>query len=385
MKKFGKRQAIAIKGIAIQMMLWHHLYSNMDGVRKAGMDTSFTPFPEYNMVNIAKVLKICVSLFAIVSGYGLYLDFSRSSKREIEWVGHRLKKLMTDYWFVFLLAFFITMIIDKRPIKIYFGNNLWEGCVNLVLDFLGLANIFESSTMEGTWWYMSAAIMYIVLTPIFFKNKNYLWLIFAATSVLPRLLNLNYLGGNNPYMFLCAFEIGMIAAHYNLVNICINSKRRGSFFLLGILFIFWGYRLYTYLPWGKYWEVCWAFFPMLIIIFSIRYLVDLPIIGSVLFYFGKYSYFMFLTHTFVRWTYGRHFIYNRNCFVSYVLLLLISLGLAILCEKLEGVFRFRYFVDKVLNGVVNKYKEITYGEQIGTSNDDACRDTGGGYITSGKE
>ncbi len=308
------------------------------------------------MVNIAKVSKICVSLFAIISGYGLYLDYSKTDKVETEWIGNRLKKLMTDYWFIFLLSFFITMVIDRRPVKVYFDHNIWEGCLNVVLDFLGLSSIFGSATMLETWWYMGAAILYIVLTPVFVDNKERLWLIFVATGVLPRLFRLDYLGGANPYMFLCAFEAGMIAAHYDIVNFCINVKSKAAWFVVEIALIFLGYRLYTYLPYGKYWEICWAFFPLAVVIFSAGYLVDTPILGPALFYFGRHSYFIFLVHTFIRMTYGMSFIYNHNCFVSYGLLLATSLALALLCEKLDAALKYREAVYKIWDKMQGRMK-----------------------------
>ncbi|MDE6055371.1 MAG: acyltransferase [Lachnospiraceae bacterium] len=96
MRQFAKRQATAVKGIAILMMFWHHLYLNMETVREAGLNVSFFPFPEYNIVNLAKVCKICVSLYVIVSGYGLYLDYSGTDKEEFDWIKSRVRKLLTD-------------------------------------------------------------------------------------------------------------------------------------------------------------------------------------------------------------------------------------------------------------------------------------------------
>lgn len=362
MRQFGKKQAASVKGMAVLMMLWHHLYWNMDELREAGVDATFFPFSEYNMVNLAKVFKICVSLFAIVSGYGLYLDYSKSEKDEFGWIKGRLKKLLVDYWFIFILSFVVTMLIDQRPLKVYFINNVYDGCFNIFLDFLGVSSIFDSPTLLGTWWYMGAAVLYIVLTPFLVRHKKYLWLIFAATGAVVRLFRLDYLGGTNPYLFLCAFQIGMIAAHYDMIHFCIRLKRGFLPFLTGLAVLWAGYRLYTYLPYGKYWEVCWAFFPLAVVIFSVRYLVDLPVLGSVFWYLGKHSYFLFLTHTFIRIIYLKDFIYNRNCFVSFGLLLLTSVALSLLCEWLERILGYRENVDKLLRMMQKKYNRIAAGE-----------------------
>jgi len=355
MRQFGKRQATAIKGIAILMMFWHHLYLNMDSIREAGLDVSFFPFPEYNMVNLAKVSKICVSLYAIVSGYGLYLDYSGTDKKDADWIRSRLKKLLTDYWFIYIVLFMVTMVIDQRPVKVYFAKNIFDGCVNILLDFLGLASIFGSLTMIGTWWYMGAAVIYITVTPYLVRNRKHLWAIFAVTGVTVRLMKLDFLGGTNPYSFLCAFQIGIIAAHYDIVNFFVNLKGRAGLFLAGVGSLWLGYRLYTYLPYGKYWELCWAFFPLVVVIFSVRYIVDLPLAGDILHFLGKHSYFLFLTHSFIRQVYLRDFIYNRNCFVSFALLLIISLVVTLACEWLESILGFRKIVDRICGSIAQKY------------------------------
>ena len=358
MRQFGKRQATAVKGIAILMMFWHHLYSNMSTIREAGLNVTFFPFPEYNIVNLAKVCKICVSLYAIVSGYGLYLDYSGTDKEEFDWIRRRIRKLLTDYWFIYIVIFLVTMLIDQRPIKVYFGTNIFDGCINVILDFWGVASIFGSPTMISTWWYMGAAIIYIVLTPFLVRHKKHLWIIFAATGVTVRLFKLDFLGGTNPFSFLCAFQIGMIAAHYNIVNICINLKGKLGLFMTRVISLWIGYRLYTYLPYGKYWELCWAFFPLVVLIFSVRYIINLPLAGNILYFLGKHSYFMFLTHSFIRGVYLKNFIYNRNCFVSFAILLLISLGVTMVCEWLELILRFRKIVDRIVGSINQKYMSV---------------------------
>ena len=71
---FTKKQSLAVKGVAILMMLWHHLFY-------PGNYAEFTlncwPIMESQAVHIALFSKICVSLFAFISGYGLFLSYRK--------------------------------------------------------------------------------------------------------------------------------------------------------------------------------------------------------------------------------------------------------------------------------------------------------------------
>ena len=66
---FDREASVALKGIAIVMMVLHHCFR----VAKLyeGYEVSFFPFGEQQIVNVAFACKICVSVFAFISGYGL--------------------------------------------------------------------------------------------------------------------------------------------------------------------------------------------------------------------------------------------------------------------------------------------------------------------------
>lgn len=64
-----KNDSLAIKGLAIILMLFHHLYCTAN--RFKGFEIDFTPFSQTFVVNISFMFKVCVSLFAFITGYGL--------------------------------------------------------------------------------------------------------------------------------------------------------------------------------------------------------------------------------------------------------------------------------------------------------------------------
>lgn len=53
------------------------------------------------------------------------------------------------------------------------------------LDFLGLHSLFGTVTMNGTWWYMSAAVIFVILVPLVMKNEDCLPMILALVVAVP--------------------------------------------------------------------------------------------------------------------------------------------------------------------------------------------------------
>ena len=69
-----------MKGIAIVIMLFHHMYLSQD--RFEGLNVVFTPFSADRIMYLCRTFKICVPIYAFISGYGLYLSYSLSSSTD---------------------------------------------------------------------------------------------------------------------------------------------------------------------------------------------------------------------------------------------------------------------------------------------------------------
>lgn len=68
-----KNSSLALKGIAITLMMIHHNFRNTSLF--SSYNVSFYPFNDQSVVSFAYACKICVSMFAFISGYGLYLSY----------------------------------------------------------------------------------------------------------------------------------------------------------------------------------------------------------------------------------------------------------------------------------------------------------------------
>ena len=79
-----------MKGIAIVIMLFHHMYLSQD--RFEGLNVVFTPFSADRIMYLCRTFKICVPIYAFISGYGLYLSYRKNNSTPGKWTAKRLKK-----------------------------------------------------------------------------------------------------------------------------------------------------------------------------------------------------------------------------------------------------------------------------------------------------
>ena len=142
--KFDKTDTLAVKGIAIMLMIQHHGFLAED--RFAKYDVLFTPFSQSFIVSLSSFMKICVGMYVFLSGYGLALSLKKYSpeyklgkKQYEDYMLRRTFKLMAGYWLIYILAFIINMIYNQRPISIYFSKGIMIGAYDMLIDFSGLA------------------------------------------------------------------------------------------------------------------------------------------------------------------------------------------------------------------------------------------------------
>lgn len=352
-----KNDSLSIKGVAILILMFHHLYCSAD--RFEGFDISFAPFSQGFVVNFAFFLKICVSIFAFITGYGLLKSIScvKLKRRETAtWNISRLIKTMSGFWFIYIISFIVTMIIDRLPLTTYFKGSALNGIIYIAIDFLGLANFFGTPSLNSTWWYMSAAIVFILLVPVVYmisKKIGYLPIV-VAVAALPRLLNVGYPGGINIYTFILPVIFGMIFADYNLFEKISEKSPKNSAVSYIIHFaVFGGISILGFFISIKYdrtvaWELNYGVIPVAVICF-IRYCIArIPVINSILEFLGRHSMTIFLTHTFLRQNYLKEFIYSKGHFmVIFLVLFVLSTALALVLDFIMKLCKYDAMINKM--------------------------------------
>jgi peptidoglycan/LPS O-acetylase OafA/YrhL len=320
---FDKRQTNIAKGVALLLLLWHHLFYNSPEYYN-----KFTSLFYFKGVPVecflADFCKVCVAIFLFLSGYGLYKSYQsylRSNtltkdkygiKRDIIFVKNHLIKMMSSYWFIFII--FVPMgLFFGRSFITYYGFNP----VYYLADFFGVCYLLfnYSGTMNVTWWFMSIIIIYYVFFPLLCRIMNWSKEILLLSVLF--LLFLPFPDFRQLKLWLCPFVFGMYMSSYNgfnRINNKINTKSKSLIFcLLSICLTAYvrdssGYR--TTLD---------SIFGFFIILFSYLIISAVPILNRILEELGKYSGQIFMFHTFIFSYYFSGFIY----FFKYSILIFI--------------------------------------------------------------
>ncbi len=358
-----KNDSFAIKGLAIILMLFHHLYWSVD--RFENYEVDFTPFSQGFVVNIAFMFKVCVSLFAFITGYGLLKSIAKQKfcrKSIVKWNTTRLIKTMSGFWFIYVITFIVTMAINRLPYTKFFEKTPYAGIFYLINDFLGLANFLKTPTLCGTWWYMSAAIVFILIIPLVYalsKKVGYMPIILLIVA-LPRLLKVGYPGGTNIYTFILPVIFGMMFADYDLFNKIEARLPKNKVISYIISFVLFGGLIgLGYIIMLKYkctvaWELNYGVVPIAFVCFFRFCIIRIPVLNKILEFLGKHSMTIFLTHTFIRYDYLNEFIYSfKHFMLIFAVLFVLSLALALVLDLIKKLCRYDVLINKITTKIQN--------------------------------
>ena len=359
---FLKEDALALKGLAILMMMLHHCFREQSLYKNHVI--SFFPFPEWTVVHLATFCKICVSLFAFISGFGLFQSYRKNAVSPTRWVAKRYVSTFSGYWFVWIIAAIVCQIINSRTGRLLFSESVWKGVVYTAIDFGGLAKMFGTPTINGTWWYMSAAAVFILLTPFLFRLRNYLVPVLLGCVILLRVLTGKgddiYTGDNSVFVFLTPYQLGCLCAETGLLDRW-AAIGRGVWWIktikivleLAVLVLL--YKLYFEVPIKRFWELHYGLAPFVLILFCTEFILPISGLKHVLRFFGKHSYNIFLIHTFIRAYYLGNVTYSMKHFLLVILFLFgSSLVLSIVIELFKKITHYGRLVELVTDRIAGK-------------------------------
>lgn len=312
-KVFSSNDTKIIKGIAIILMLMHHLWPFEERIAGGELKHLFTMFGDSSLVFFGLFGKICVSLFFFLGGYGIYIQ---SKKKNFNIIAN-IKKLYLAYWKVFIIFIPIGFIFFSNQIAYTASEYSYAKYLNFNWTDI-LKNFFAfSSSLNGEWWFIASYIFAILSFPIvkmIFENRNIktnivLIIIFSIlmTNVFPTLGGIKELGYlNNNYLyrsffcqnspFIACFWMGMLFAKENLI---IRLKELISeninFNILTDLIIVAAVVFLRQKAVGSELDILYV--PILIIA-SLDLLCHMPQIRNVLAMLGRQSTNMWLIHSF---------------------------------------------------------------------------------------
>lgn len=340
-----RKQSSVIQGAAILLMFWHHFFSDLE---LYGGRLLF-----WNREAVwrgAWFGKICVGLFAFVSGYGMFYVMGRSGEnrffprllQDYKIVLHRLFSLYRKYWLVFFLLPGIELIAGVREFE--------------AGEFFG--NLFAfSSTYQSTWWYMGQYVKMFLLLPLlelFFlalpnreeRKKRIVFygallaagvLLTAAGLILYRPLwdFLLQMAKNLRISFFLPFCVGFLTARFRIYQWLAEKQEKtgrawttATAALALVLTVAVRVKLSDY---AAYAEVDFLLVPVFVYGFLTLSALAPPL-EKALAWFGRHSVYMWLLHG---WIYSHMWVWLTEYVHSALLFYVILLGLSAAAAYLQ--------------------------------------------------
>lgn len=156
---FTKYNTKAIKGIAIILMLYHHLFFFPDRISD---EIVYLPIIKIGGMSLAYFIgefgNICVSIYLFLGGYGTYISCRKS---ENVWlcIFNKVKTLYAEYWKIFAVFVPICMIAGVDRVEKKFEI--------LILNFTGMYTSYC-----GEWWFFTPYVTLLVVFPILYRLIN---------------------------------------------------------------------------------------------------------------------------------------------------------------------------------------------------------------------
>lgn len=363
--KFTKEHTMQMKGIAIIILLFHHCFLNAQRWATVPYEKlattkgwgyypiSFAPFSSHTIQYLASFSKICVAMFVFMTGYGMWVSYESQKKKTT--MSNYIKKRMVTLMTGFLIIFVVTEILaipTGRFIEVY-GHD-FRSVVYMIIDALGLAKLLGTPLFCLTWWYMSLAIVLIMIFPFVHSiMEKYQWVVVVASIIVPRACGFGQ--STDLFRYLLAYTLGMYFAQHDLLarikEKFMEQNVAGKLLflivsLIGLAVII-KCRQNAWIGW-KYLDFWDGFAAMYVIVISYIYILNGKWIVKGLGFLGKHSMNIFLIHSFYRDVFFHEFTYSfYYAWLDYIVLMAISLVTSIVLEWFKKLIRYEKFIEWV--------------------------------------
>lgn len=150
--KFSKKDTKVVKGIAINFMIYHHLFAFPERFPE---DISY--ISTFSVANntisfwIGVSCNLALMLFVFLSGYGTYISSQENYKGTI-FAANKIKKLYFAFWKVFIIFIPICMALNvpqvTKDLKVF------------ILNFTGIV-----TTYVHEWWFILPFVILMIIFP----------------------------------------------------------------------------------------------------------------------------------------------------------------------------------------------------------------------------
>lgn len=172
----GRETGDAIKGIAILLMLAHHLFALPTLIREPSSYIATIPGLPLDYW-IGRFGKICVSVFLLLSGYGLAMRMAAGGLPSWRYFVGKAGRFLLAYGPYFLLA----MVVGHAFFQERLPNGNWRfptDALDIALNALALKN-----SMAFEWWFAETYVLLVLLTRPLLQAAGRPVLMFAGSTI----------------------------------------------------------------------------------------------------------------------------------------------------------------------------------------------------------
>lgn len=318
-----------LKGVAILLMVFLHLFSNLENDLSLDYLVSIGDVPL-----IYYLSRMCnpVPFFLILSGYGLYATYSKMGGVK---PCKRVANLYLHLWIIYLLLL---------PLAFYVKPNMYPGSI---VTFIKNATSWQCSYIGEQWFFLPYIVLMLVskwVFQVFDKLDGYLCFLlglvaYGGTSLMLKIYGEDTLAGNMffyniflSFYMLFPFALGYLAKKYKWIEKLRETelfRLQGSFMVSIMLIMLCLVR--CCIPSAS---VDSFYAIAFIVLFALLPVSKVPAWGFT--YLGKHSMNIWLIHTWFSTRLFHNFIYDKIHYpiLMYIGLIVVSLVVSHVVEWL---------------------------------------------------
>lgn len=345
-EKFDIDKTNICKGIAICLMIIHHLFWNVPGIGFAINDVALSQ-------RIGIIGKVCVSIYLILSGIGIFKS-DKNNMTNKQFYIKRITKLYIYYIFIVLTSTIIGILFFKDELIMTIGYGL-VGIKNFLLTCTGVQYIIGYQGFNGAWWYMSVAIICYFCYPFIKINIDQYGLKFIIISFIITFLYDVPIGRLKIFEILSwifPFIIGIYVAKENIyykIKLYIYKDnevlKKGTLFISFFILVYIRQAIQPQSSFAIKLDYLLAFIITLLVYL---YFAKLRYFENILIYLGKHSMNIYFIHMFITTYFIKDFIYSLD---NPIIMFFITLSISLLWSNMLNLIKKYIKLDIIVSKI----------------------------------